>query len=581
MLKTISNVEQLIDFYARVNIGYVVDRVQALDKCTHLESTKEAVLLSNFIENATDSQYIAFLGNAYYKHFHDLEIALIQASNFSTKELSPEQIDLIVSSKFNGQLGNVALQKMITQLGIKLKGKLRSPDEIENEKKEKLKRAETVIIEYKVPQFQKRLIKNDLMCFLNIYDFLNYKEHIKLKDLEFPATPFSSASSFEAIRGRIDYLRAHINGKSDNTSFKIYDNLLIELDKYFKTPASKEKYDVAISFDEIRKLLKKNISESDALEIISNWSKYSTNRDEVRRFVSSLYIKRTGLELEIDKIEKIDYFHCLCGRMIPDYYRKCCPVCHSRNKIFNSIELDNYLLDVLLKLGMFETARLSNICPQKVENFEKETFKLFYQFFSDKQFYNAITEIRNISDKYKLFENIEWNREEFAKKAIDRTEKLVQELPKNTNSKEKIQELIIEIYKTTVDYPRIEQVCLEYVGVNFSKFIKSVELLKIDMNGLSVILTDRFGMGYDLRLKIDSELLNEISKIHNFQVILVEGLVDKPEEGRNLSPFYLDSSFELFKKKIKLLASEIKSKNYTLFFSNGESYSNPKHFQVT
>ena len=69
------------------------------------------------------------------------------------------------------------------------------------------------------------------------------------------------------------------------------------------------------------------------------------------------------------------------------------------------------------------------------------------------------------------------------------------------------------------------------------------------MNGLSVILTDRFGMGYDLRLKIDSELLNEISKIHNFQVILVEGLVDKPEEGRNLSPFYLDSSFELFKKK--------------------------------
>ena len=173
MLKTISNVEQLIDFYARVNIGYVVDRVQALDKCTHLESTKEAVLLSNFIENATDSQYIAFLGNAYYKHFHDLEIALIQASNFSTKELSPEQIDLIVSSKFNGQLGNVALQKMITQLGIKLKGKLRSPDEIENEKKEKLKRAETVIIEYKVPQFQKRLIKNDLMCFLNIYDFLN------------------------------------------------------------------------------------------------------------------------------------------------------------------------------------------------------------------------------------------------------------------------------------------------------------------------------------------------------------------------------------------------------------------------
>ena len=120
---------------------------------------------------------------------------------------------------------------------------------------------------------------------------------------------------------------------------------------------------------------------SDALEIILNWSKYSTNRDEVRRFVSSLYIKRTGLELEIDKIEKIDYFHCLCGRMIPDYYRKCCPVCHSRTKIFNSIELDNYLLDVLLKLGMFETARLSNICPQKVENFEKETFKLFYQFF--------------------------------------------------------------------------------------------------------------------------------------------------------------------------------------------------------
>ena len=153
-----------------------------------------------------------------------------------------------------------------------------------------------------------------------------------------------------------------------------------------------------------------------------------------------------------------------------------------------------------------------------------------------------------------------------AKQAVRKTEELVKILTQNISSRDNIQETLLEIYRTTADYPRIEQLCQECIGTSFSQFIKSVELLKFNMDNLSVVLTDRFGMGYDLRLKLDTEILSEISRIQNFQVILVEGNVSSPEDGKRLRPFYLDSSQELFKKKIRLLSSEIQSKEYTLLF---------------
>ncbi|HFU3803062.1 TPA: hypothetical protein ACGO0M_002162, partial [Streptococcus suis] len=327
--------------------------------------------------------------------------------------------------------------------------------------------------------------------------------------------------------------------------------------------------------------IKKDCLENEALKIIFNWSNFSNNKEEVECFVSSLFMIQTGKELEVSKLEKIDYFHCICGRMIPDDQRKCCPICRSRNKKFNSVELDEYLLDVFLKLGMFETARISDINRQKVQNAKNNTFESFYESFSRKYYYDALVKLETISNKYEMFENIVRQEELTAKQAVRKTEELVKILTQNISSRDNIQETLLEIYRTTADYPRIEQLCQECIGTSFSQFIKSVELLKFNMDNLSVVLTDRFGMGYDLRLKLDTEILSEISRIQNFQVILVEGNVSRPEDGKRLRPFYLDSSQELFKKKIRLLSSEIQSKEYTLFFSNGESYSSPKYFEVT
>lgn len=575
------NICQLVDYYLYCNLGYVLDREKALDRCMSLPFQKDTVVLREFIKNATDNQYISLIGNAYSKSFHQLEVSLIQASNFSIQPLSQSDLNKLVNINFQGQISNIALHKMITNLKIRLEGTKKSKAELDAEREEKEMRAESVLKEYKVPQFQKRLNRNDLQNFVDVYDFLNYRNHIKIKDLEFPATQFSKESSFNEIRTRLDYLRAQINGKSDNTTFKIYDNLLIELDKYFINSKSKEKYDNAISFDGIRKIIKKDCLENEALKIIFNWSNFSNNKEEVECFVSSLFMIQTGKELEVSKLEKIDYFHCICGRMIPDDQRKCCPICRSRNKKFNSVELDEYLLDVFLKLGMFETARISDINRQKVQNAKNNTFESFYESFSRKYYYDALVKLETISNKYEMFENIVRQEELTAKQAVRKTEELVKILTQNISSRDNIQETLLEIYRTTADYPRIEQLCQECIGTSFSQFIKSVELLKFNMDNLSVVLTDRFGMGYDLRLKLDTEILSEISRIQNFQVILVEGNVSSPEDGKRLRPFYLDSSQELFKKKIRLLSSEIQSKEYTLFFSNGESYSSPKYFEVT
>ncbi|HEL9630747.1 TPA: hypothetical protein ACGPBH_001865 [Streptococcus suis] len=579
-MEAIGNICQLIDFYRCFNVGYVVDRNRALSKCTSLPLQKGSIVLREFIKHATDSQFIALVGNVYNEAFHNLELALIQASNSATQTLSRSDVDKLVSQHFTGQVSQEVLQKVTTQLHIQIDGREKSQSELEAEREEKIRKAESILKEYKVPQFQKRLNKNDLHCFLDIYDFLNYRDHIKVKDLEFPTNPFSKESSFAIVRKRIDYLRANINGKSDNTSFKNYDNLLIELDKYLKSPVSKEQYDIALSFEKIRNLLGKDILEEKALKVISDWSKFAASKEEVERFVSSLFLKQTGTELCANNIEKIDYFHCLCGRMIPDFHRKSCPICRSRNKQFNSVELDDYLVDVFLRLGMFETARNSNINQQKVQNARNSIFESFYQLYSDRRFYDSLSELEAISSRYELFENIVQPEEEIAKHAVSQTIKLANTLSKDNGNREKVEEILLAIYRTTADYPKMDQICYEYVGTNFSQFLKSVELLQFNMDDLEVVLTDRFGMGYDLRLKIPSDQLIEISKIKNFRVILVEGMVNNPAAGKRLRPFYLDGSLELFKKKIRLMSSEIQSKKYTLFFSNGESYSKPKYFEV-
>ncbi|HEM4274822.1 TPA: hypothetical protein U1X79_001733, partial [Streptococcus suis] len=158
-METIGNICQLIDFYRCFNIGYVVDRNRALSKCTSLPLQKGTIVLREFIKHATDSQFIALVGNVYNEVFHNLELALIQASNSATQTLSRSDVDKLVSQHFTGQVSQEVLQKVTTQLHIQIDGREKSQSVLEAEREEKIRKADSILKEYKVPQFQKRLNK--------------------------------------------------------------------------------------------------------------------------------------------------------------------------------------------------------------------------------------------------------------------------------------------------------------------------------------------------------------------------------------------------------------------------------------
>lgn len=583
----IRTVRDVITYYNQCDFGYVFKRENLSSRYAQLPSDQSKTIFLQLIERLTREEFISLVGLAYDQRFGQLENQLIEKSDCGLRPLTVNEFEKIVSSHFQGKLGDKAKSTLLNRLGIVVEFP-KSPEELEKEESERLKQAEELIKSYSLVRalssLHGKFRKNSLgQEFKDLYDFLNFSDHPKIqaRNIAFPEAGYSPKNSFSEIRQRLDLLKKLIKTNSENGDFKDYGIILGLADTNFKKEEHKIAYDRALLFEPLKTQVTPASTLDDAKRLFYTWSEFASTADEARDLLSALFLKKANLVLEFDDKQQQDYFHCLCGRRIPQVSSQSCPVCQSRQQTFGSVNLTDKLLDVYLSLGMFQTARALTGASERVSREETHVLADVNLAFDEKCYQRCLASLHRLKQQYAYFENIVAQKEKVAEQQVQIAKELEKEALKQSQHPQEFGRQLVLIYRHCRDYDALEKLSQTYLGVDFQTYFKDHEIVSIDMDLVSVTLHNRFGTGFELRLKLDPSIAQDVEEINNLQVILVEGWVTTPSDGLVLPPLFQNKNLSLFRKKIKLLASEVKREKYTLFLGNGTSYSLGKRFVVS